>query len=128
MKSFLDEVIVYNDMDTHMSKLRLCFFKCKEYGINLNLKKCDFIVFPRMIFGFIVLRKGNYISQEDIGISEHANSHLPTTNTSVQWHGIVLPVFHEGFYVHNGIYDKTYAKDITVCVDNGMSTSMGVHQ
>jgi len=94
----------------------------------MNLKKCDFIVFSRMILGFIVLRKGNYISQEDIGISEHVDSHQPIANTSVQWHGIVLLVFHERFYVYNDTYNKIYAENITVCVDNGMSTSMGVHQ
>jgi hypothetical protein len=94
----------------------------------MNLKKCDFIVFSRMILGFIVLRKGNYISQEDIGISEHVNSHQPIANTSIQLHCIVLQVFHEGFYVHNGTYNKIYVENITVCVDNGMSTSMGVHQ
>jgi hypothetical protein len=36
------------------------FSKCREYGINLNPDKCAFMVFSRMILGFIVPKKGNY--------------------------------------------------------------------
>ncbi len=36
MKIFLGEFIVYSDMESHLQKLRLCFQKCKEYGISLN--------------------------------------------------------------------------------------------
>jgi len=45
-------------MESHLQKLRLCFQKCKEYGINLNLKKCAFMVFSRMTLGFIILKEG----------------------------------------------------------------------
>jgi hypothetical protein len=58
MKIFLDDFIVYNDMDNHLQKLRLCFQKCKEYGINLNPDKCAFMVFSGMILGFIVSKEG----------------------------------------------------------------------
>ncbi len=44
-------------MDSHMQKLKLCFQKCREYGINMNLDKCAFIVFSRMILGFIVSKE-----------------------------------------------------------------------
>jgi hypothetical protein len=27
--------IMYNDMDNHLHKLKLCFQKCKKYGISL---------------------------------------------------------------------------------------------
>jgi hypothetical protein len=37
MKIFLDDFIVYSDMVTHLNKLKLCFQKCKEFGITLNL-------------------------------------------------------------------------------------------
>jgi len=36
MTIFLDDFIVYNDMESHLQKLILCFQKCKEYGISLN--------------------------------------------------------------------------------------------
>jgi hypothetical protein len=35
MKIFLDDFIVYSDMESHL--LRLCFQKCREYGISMNL-------------------------------------------------------------------------------------------
>jgi len=58
MKIFLDDFIVYNDMENHLQKLRLCFQKCKEYGISLNLDICAFMVFLGMILGFIVSKEG----------------------------------------------------------------------
>jgi hypothetical protein len=39
MKLFLDDSNVFIDLDTHLTKLRLCFDKCREFGISLNLKK-----------------------------------------------------------------------------------------
>jgi hypothetical protein len=52
---------VYNDMDTHLSKLKSCCFECREYGINLNLEKCIFMVFLGMILGFIVSKEGKLL-------------------------------------------------------------------
>jgi hypothetical protein len=57
MKIFLDDFTMYNDMESHLHKLKLCFQKCKEYGINLNLEKCAFMVFWGMILGFIVSKE-----------------------------------------------------------------------
>jgi hypothetical protein len=54
MKIFLDDFKMYNGMESHLQNLRLCFQKNREYGINLNLNKCAFMVFSRMILGFIV--------------------------------------------------------------------------
>jgi hypothetical protein len=54
MKIFMDDFMVYNDMESHLQKLIICFQKCREYGINLNLEKCAFMVFSRMILGLIV--------------------------------------------------------------------------
>jgi hypothetical protein len=36
---------------------KLCFQKCKEYGISLNQNKCAFVVFSKMILGFIVFKE-----------------------------------------------------------------------
>jgi hypothetical protein len=60
MKIFLDDFIVYSDMEIHLQNLRLCFPKCKEYGTNLNLDKCAFTVFLGMILVLLFPRKGNY--------------------------------------------------------------------
>ncbi len=58
MKIFLDDFMVYNDMESHLMKLNLCFQKCKYYKINLNLEKCAFMVFSRLILGFIIIEEG----------------------------------------------------------------------
>ncbi len=57
MKIFLNDFMVYSDMENHL-QIRLCFQKCKEYGISLNPDKCAFMVFSGMIFGFIVSKEG----------------------------------------------------------------------
>ncbi len=60
MKIFLDDFTMYRnmDIDTHLVKFILCFQKCKECGINLNPNKCAFMVFSRMILGFIISKEG----------------------------------------------------------------------
>jgi len=58
MKIFLHDFIVYSDMENHLQKFRICFQKCREYGISLNVKKCAFMIFARMVLGFIVSKEG----------------------------------------------------------------------
>jgi hypothetical protein len=58
MKIFLDDFIVYSDMESHLQKLKLCFQKCRKYGVSLNPDKCAFMVFSRMILGFIISKEG----------------------------------------------------------------------
>ncbi len=55
-------------MESHMQKLRLCFQKCKKYGISLNLDKCAFMVFSRMILGFIVSKEGKLPNPKKIQV------------------------------------------------------------
>jgi len=45
-------------MESHLMKFKLCFQKCREYEINLSLEKCAFMVFSRLILGFIVSKEG----------------------------------------------------------------------
>ncbi len=58
MKIFLDDFTVYSNMDNYSQKFILYFQKCIEYGISLNLDKSAFMVFSRMILGFIISKKG----------------------------------------------------------------------
>jgi hypothetical protein len=60
MKIFLDDFIMYSDMESHLQKLRLCFQKCREYGISLNLNKCAFMVFQGWYWVLLFPKKGNY--------------------------------------------------------------------
>jgi hypothetical protein len=57
MKIFLDDFMVYSDMENHLMKLMLYFQKCKEYKISLNPNKCVFMVFLRLILGFIISKE-----------------------------------------------------------------------
>jgi len=63
MKIFLNNYTTYTDMKIHLQKFSLCFGKCKEYNNSLNPKKCVFMVFSRIIFGFIVSKEVNYLIQ-----------------------------------------------------------------
>jgi hypothetical protein len=58
MKLFLDNFSVFNDQNTHLQKLRLCFDKCCEFDICLNLDKCMFLVYSKVILGYIVSQEG----------------------------------------------------------------------
>jgi hypothetical protein len=66
MKMFLDDFMVYSDMESHLQKLGLCFQKCREYGISLNLNKCAFMVVSGMILGFIVSKEGKLLDPKKI--------------------------------------------------------------
>jgi hypothetical protein len=57
MEIFLDDFTIFSDMSTHLKKIRIFFLKCKEYGINLNPKKCAFMVCSGTILGFIVSKE-----------------------------------------------------------------------
>jgi hypothetical protein len=60
MKIFLDDFIIYNDMENHLMKLRLCCQKCKKYRISFNPKKCAFMVCVGLIYGSYFPRKEKY--------------------------------------------------------------------
>jgi hypothetical protein len=53
-------------MENRLQKLRLCFQKCKEYGISLNLDKCVFMVFVGMILRSIVSKEGKLLDPKKI--------------------------------------------------------------
>lgn len=77
MKLLLDDFIIFIDMITQLSKLWLCFEKCQEYSISLNLKTCMFLVFSNMILGFIVYREGKLLDPKKIEVI--VNMSAPTT-------------------------------------------------
>jgi hypothetical protein len=58
MEIFIDDFTVYSHMENHLMKFKLYFHKYKEYRINLNPKKCAFMVFLGLILGFIVSKEG----------------------------------------------------------------------
>jgi hypothetical protein len=76
MKIFLDDFIVYNYLKSYLMKLKLCFQKCKEYRISLSLKKCAFMVFSRLILGFIVSKEGKIPNPKKVQVI--VNMAIPT--------------------------------------------------
>lgn len=74
MKLFLDDFSVFNDLDTHLTKLQLCFDKCSEFYITLNPKKCMFLVHLGII---LVSKEGKLLDSKKISTIVH----MPTLKT-----------------------------------------------
>jgi hypothetical protein len=55
-------------------------FKCREFGISLNLEKCAFIVFSGIIVGFIVSKEGKIMDPKKV----EALVNMPIATTP-QW-------------------------------------------
>jgi hypothetical protein len=68
MKIFIDDFTMSSDMESHLQKPKLCFEKCKEYGMSLNLNKCAFMVFSMMILGFIISKEGKLLDPKKIQV------------------------------------------------------------
>ncbi len=66
MKIFLDDFTVFSDLSIHLKKLNKCFFKCREFGISLNLDKCAFMVFSITILGFIVSKESKVMDLKKV--------------------------------------------------------------
>jgi hypothetical protein len=77
MKIFLDDFTIFSDLSTHLEKLKKCFLKCKEFGINLNLDKCAFMVFSQTILGFLVSKEGKVMDPKKV--TALVNMPIPTT-------------------------------------------------
>lgn len=95
MKIFLDDFIVYSDMEIHLWKFRLCFQNCNEYNNNLDSEKCAFMVFFGIILGYIVSKEGKLPNPKKI----HAimNMHVPHNSQqtqNIQWYGAILQMFY----------------------------------
>jgi hypothetical protein len=95
MKIFLDDFIMYIDMESHLHKLRLCFQKCKKYGFSLNPDKCAFMVFSRMILSFIVSKEVKLPYLEDTSNNKHATTQKFTINSSIQSDDTILQMFYQ---------------------------------
>jgi hypothetical protein len=77
MKLFLDDISVFSDLNTHLTKLQLCFDKCKEFGISLNLEKLMFFVHLGIILGYVVFRENKLLDLKKF----FAIIHIPTSKT-----------------------------------------------
>ncbi len=72
MKLFLDDFSVFIDLNMHLAKLQLCYDKFQGFGISLNLEKCMFLVYLRVILGYIVSKVGKLSdSKKDFKVKAH---------------------------------------------------------
>jgi hypothetical protein len=65
-----------------MTKLRLCFKKCREYRINFSLEKCAFTIFFGLILGFIVSKEGKIPNLKKV--QAIVNMLIPTNPQQIQ--------------------------------------------
>ncbi len=79
MKSFLDDFSVFSGLKTHLAKLQLCFDKDKKFSINLNPKKCVFLVYLGVVLGYVVFKVGKIPNLKTISII--MNMLTPKTST-----------------------------------------------
>jgi hypothetical protein len=66
MKLFLDDFNVFSDLDTHFTKLRLCFDKSRKLGISLNPEKCMFLMHLSIIMGYVVSKESKLLDSKKI--------------------------------------------------------------
>jgi hypothetical protein len=78
MKLFLNDFSVFNNLDTHLPKLQLCFDKCRKFGISLNPEKCMFLMHSSIILGYVISKEGKL---PDLKKNIYYCSHAYTKNT-----------------------------------------------
>ncbi len=67
MKIFLDDFMIFNDLSTHLEKLKIkCFLKCRQFGISLNLDKSVFMVFLGTILSFLVFKENKVMDPKKV--------------------------------------------------------------
>lgn len=66
LKLFLNNFNVFSDVNMHLDKFRLCFDKCREFDISLNLEKCMFLDYLGVILGYVVSKEGNLHESKNI--------------------------------------------------------------
>jgi hypothetical protein len=74
MKLFRDDFNVFNNLDTYLIKLQLCFDKCREFSINLNLEKNMFLMHIGVILRYVVFKEGKLSDPK----ANSAIVHMPT--------------------------------------------------
>jgi hypothetical protein len=82
LKLFLNNFNVFNDVNMHLDKHWLCFDKCQEFDISLNLEKCMFLVYLGVILGYVVSKEGNL--HESKNILAIVNMPTPKTPKNIQ--------------------------------------------
>jgi hypothetical protein len=88
VKLFLDDFSMFNDLNTNLTKLQLCFDKCRKFGIILNLEKCMFLEHSSVILSMWYPRKASYQIRRKFWLLFTClpQKHLRTFMFSMTWH------------------------------------------
>jgi hypothetical protein len=79
------------------------FDKCREFCINLNLKKCMFLAHSCVSLGYVVSKEGKLLeSKLFFGYCPHAYPKDTEGHLDFQWHDPILSMFQQGFQFHYG--------------------------
>jgi hypothetical protein len=65
MKLLLNDFNMFSNLHTHLPKLELCFHKCREFKLNLNLEKCMFLVYSCIVLGYVVSKEGKLLDPKN---------------------------------------------------------------
>jgi len=65
MKLLLNDFSMFSNLHTHLPKLELCFDKCREFKLNLNLEKCMFLVYSCIVLGYVVSKEGKLLDPKN---------------------------------------------------------------
>ncbi len=74
IKLFLNDFNVFSNLDTHLTKLQLCFDKCREFNISLNLEKRMFLVHLGVILGYMGSKESKLLDSKKILVIIHMPS------------------------------------------------------
>jgi len=82
MEIFLDDFCVFRTKSKHPHQFKKYFDKCSEFGISLNVAKCQFVVPYGKLLGYIVSKQG--INTDPDKVSKIANLPIPSTITQIR--------------------------------------------
>jgi len=77
MKLFLDDFNMFNDLNTHLTKLWLCFNKCRNFDIKFESWKMYVPRALNVILGYVVSKEGKLPNLKKILVVVH----MPTPKT-----------------------------------------------
>jgi len=74
------------------------------------------------------VKKASYRIQKKFSYCSHAYTKNTQGHSSFQWHGPLLPMFHQGFCFHYGSHYQSIMKDKSFWMDDRVPTSLGKNQ
>jgi len=129
MKLFLDDFNVFSNLKKYLAKLQLCFDKCREFNISLNMEKHMFLVYSRIILGYGVSKVGTLLDPNFVlTIVNMLALKMPKDVQVFNGMAQFYQCFMKNFCFHHGPHHETLMPNVGVCVDYQMLRSVGGHK